>query len=65
MASGLFVAGGYYEEKVTGITQYPHVAETLSALRERGLKFVFVTDVQNGNALKCLIKAGLEKFLMP
>ena len=52
----------YDEEKVAAITPYPHVAETLSALRDRGLKLAVVTDAHNGNALKRLKKAGLEEF---
>ena len=52
----------YDEEKVAAIKPYPHVAETLSALRERGLKLAVVTDAHNGNALKRLKKAGLEEF---
>ena len=52
----------YDEEKIAAIKPYPHVAETLSALRERGLKLGVVTDAHNGNALKRLKKAGLEEF---
>ena len=52
----------YDEEKIAAIKPYPHVAETLSALRERGLKLAVVTDAHNGNALKRLKKAGLEDF---
>ena len=52
----------YDEEKVAAIKPYPHVAETLSALRDRGLKLGVVTDAHNGNALKRLKKAGLEGF---
>jgi putative hydrolase of the HAD superfamily len=52
----------YDEEKVAAITPYPHVAETLSTLRNRGLKLAVVTDAHNGNALKRLKKAGLEEF---
>jgi len=52
----------YDEEKIAAIKPYPHVAETLSALRARGLKLGVVTDAHNGNALKRLKKAGLEKF---
>jgi putative hydrolase of the HAD superfamily len=52
----------YDEEKIAAIKPYPHVAETLSALRDRGLKLAVVTDAHNGNALKRLRKAGLEKF---
>lgn len=52
----------YDKEKVAAITPYPHVAETLSELRERGLKLAVVTDAHNGNAMKRLKKAGLEKF---
>ncbi|WAC05132.1 MAG: HAD family hydrolase [Methanoregula sp.] len=52
----------YDEEKVAAIRPYPHVAETLSALRSRGLKLAVVTDAHNGNALKRLRKAGLEEF---
>jgi len=50
------------EEKVGAIKPYPHVAETLSALRDRGLKLGVVTDAHNGNALKRLRKAGLLEF---
>jgi putative hydrolase of the HAD superfamily len=50
----------YDEEKVAAIKPYPHVAETLSALRKRRLKLGVVTDARNGNALKRLRKAGLE-----
>ena len=52
----------YDDEKIAAIKPYPHVAETLSALRERGLKLGVVTDAHNGNALKRLRKAGLEEF---
>jgi putative hydrolase of the HAD superfamily len=52
----------YDEKKVAAITPYPHVADTLSALRNRGLKLAVVTDAHNGNALKRLKKAGLEEF---
>ena len=52
----------YDEEKVAAITPYPHVAETLSALRERGLKLGVVTDAHNGNTLKRLRKAGLFEY---
>jgi len=52
----------YDEEKVAAIKLYPHVAETLSALRERGLKLAVVTDAHNSNALKRLRKAGLDQF---
>jgi putative hydrolase of the HAD superfamily len=52
----------YDEEKIAAITPYPHVVETLSALRDRGLKLAVVTDAHNGNALKRLKKAGLEEF---
>ena len=52
----------YDEEKIAAIKPYPHVAETLSALRNRGLKLGVVTDAHNGNALKRLKKAGLEEF---
>ena len=52
----------YDEEKIAAISPYPHVAETLSALRNRGLKLAVVTDAHNGNALKRLKKAGLEEF---
>ena len=52
----------YDEEKVAAITPYPHVAETLSTLRERGLKLGVVTDAHNGNALKRLRKAGLFEY---
>ena len=52
----------YDEEKIAAIKPYPHVAETLSVLRERGLKLGVVTDAHNGNALKRLKKAGLEEF---
>jgi putative hydrolase of the HAD superfamily len=52
----------YDEEKIAAIKPYPHVAETLSALRDRGLKLGVVTDAHNGNALKRLKKAGLEEF---
>jgi putative hydrolase of the HAD superfamily len=52
----------YDKEKIAAIKPYPHVAETLSALRERGLKLGVVTDAHNGNALKRLNKAGLEEF---
>jgi len=52
----------YYEEKIGAIKPYPHVAETLSALRARGLKLGVVTDAHNGNALKRLRKAGLEEY---
>jgi len=52
----------YDEEKIAAITPYPHVAETLKALRDRGLKLAVVTDAHNGNALKRLKKAGLEEF---
>jgi len=52
----------YDEEKIAAIKPYPHVAETLSALRDRGLKLGVVTDAHNGNALKRLRKAGLEEF---
>ena len=63
-ASGLCVCccAIYDEEKVAAITPYPHVAETLSALRARGLKLGVVTDAHNGNALKRLRKAGLLEF---
>ena len=52
----------YDEEKVAAITPYPHVADTLSALRDRGLKHSVVTDAHNGNALKRLRKAGLKRI---
>jgi len=52
----------YEDEKIAAIKPYPHVAETLSALRDRGLKLGVVTDAHNGNALKRLKKAGLEEF---
>jgi putative hydrolase of the HAD superfamily len=52
----------YDEEKIAAISPYPHVAETLSVLRDRGLKLAVVTDAHNGNALKRLRKAGLEEF---
>jgi putative hydrolase of the HAD superfamily len=52
----------YDEEKVAAITPYPHVSETLSVLRNRGLKLAVVTDAHNGNALKRLRKAELEGF---
>jgi putative hydrolase of the HAD superfamily len=52
----------YDEEKIAAIKPYPHVAETLFALRNRGLKLGVVTDAHNGNALKRLKKAGLEEF---
>ena len=52
----------YDEEKIAAISPYPHVAETLSALRNRGLKLAVVTDAHNGNALKRLKKAGREEF---
>jgi len=52
----------YDEEKLGAIKPYPHVAETLSALRDRGLKLGVVTDAYNGNALKRLRKAGLEEY---
>lgn len=52
----------YDDEKIAAIKPYPNVAETLSALRDRGLKFAVVTDAHNGNALKRLRKAGLEDF---
>jgi len=52
----------YDNEKIAAIKPYPHVAETLSALRDRGLKLGVVTDAHNGNALKRLKKAGLEGF---
>ena len=51
----------YDDEKIGAIKPYPHVAETLSALRDRGLKLGVVTDAHNGNALKRLRKAGLEE----
>ena len=38
------------------------MAETLSALRNRGLKLGVVTDAHYGNALKRLRKAGLEEY---
>jgi len=47
------------DEKIGAIKPYPHVAETLPALRDRGLKLGVVTDAHNGNALKRLKKAGL------
>jgi putative hydrolase of the HAD superfamily len=50
------------DEKIGAINPYPHVAETLPALRDRGLKLAVVTDAHNGNALKRLKKAGLEEF---
>jgi putative hydrolase of the HAD superfamily len=52
----------YDDEKVAAIIPYPHVAETLSELRDRGLKLAVVTDAHNGNAMKRLRKAGLEEF---
>jgi len=52
----------YDEEKIAAINPYPHVAETLSTLRERGFKLGVVTDAHNGNAMKRLKKAGLEEF---
>jgi len=52
----------YDEEKIGAIKPYPHVGETLPALRERGLKLGVVADAHNGNALKRLKKAGLEEF---
>ncbi|MDO9035956.1 MAG: HAD family hydrolase [Methanoregula sp.] len=52
----------YDEEKIGAIKPYPHVAETLSALRDSGLKLGVVTDAHNGNALKRLRKAGLEEY---
>jgi putative hydrolase of the HAD superfamily len=52
----------YDDEKIAAITPYPHVAETLSALQDRGLKLAVVTDAHNGNALKRLRKAGLEEY---
>ena len=52
----------YDDEKIAAIKPYPHVAETLSALRDRGLKLGVVTDAHNGNALKRLRKARLEEF---
>ena len=52
----------YDEEKIAAISPYPNVAETLSVLRDRGLKLAVVTDAHNGNALKRLKKAGLEEF---
>ena len=52
----------YDEEKVTAIKPYPHVAETLAALRDRELKLGVLTDAHNGNAMKRLKKAGLEEF---
>jgi hypothetical protein len=50
----------YDDERVAAIKPYPHVAETLSALRDRGLKLAVVTDAHYGNALKRLKKAGLS-----
>jgi FMN phosphatase YigB (HAD superfamily) len=38
------------------------VTETLSALRDRGLKLGVVTDAHNGNALKRLRKAQIEEY---
>jgi putative hydrolase of the HAD superfamily len=63
-APGLFIrcCAIYEDEKIAAIKPYPHVAETLSALRDRGLKLGVVTDAHNGNALKRLKKAGLEEF---
>jgi putative hydrolase of the HAD superfamily len=52
----------YDDEKIAAITPYPHVAETLLALRGRGLKLAVVTDAHNGNAMKRLKKAGLFEF---
>jgi putative hydrolase of the HAD superfamily len=52
----------YDDEKIAAIKPYPYVAETLSTLRERGLKLGVVTDAHNGNAMKRLKKAGLEEF---
>jgi putative hydrolase of the HAD superfamily len=63
-APGLFTrcCAIYDEEKIAAIKPYPHVAETLPALRDRGLKLAVVTDAHYGNALKRLKKAGLEEF---
>ena len=52
----------YDEEKIAAISPYPHVAETLLVLRDRGLKLAVVTDAHNRNALKRLRKAGLEEY---
>ncbi|MDO8871744.1 MAG: HAD hydrolase-like protein [Methanoregula sp.] len=52
----------YDEEKIGAIKACPHVAETLPALRDRGLKLGVVTDAHNGNALKRLRKAGLKRI---
>jgi beta-phosphoglucomutase-like phosphatase (HAD superfamily) len=38
----------YDEEKVAAIKPYPHVAETLPALRDRGLRLAVVTDAHKG-----------------
>jgi putative hydrolase of the HAD superfamily len=52
----------YEEEKVAAIKPYPHMAEMLSELRDRGFKLAVVTDAHNGNAMKRLKKAGLDEF---
>ena len=52
----------YDEEKIAAIKPYPRVSETLSVLRDRGLRLAVVTDAHNGNALKRLKKTGLYEF---
>jgi beta-phosphoglucomutase-like phosphatase (HAD superfamily) len=52
----------YDDEKIGAIKPCPHVAETLPALRDRGLKPGVVTDAHNRNALKWLRKAGIKRI---
>lgn len=52
----------YDEKKLEGIRPYPHIDSTLAALKRKGLLLAIVTDAQNGNAKKRLVKAGLDEF---
>jgi putative hydrolase of the HAD superfamily len=52
----------YDEKKLDGIRPYPHIQNTLAALKRKGLVLAIVTDAQNGNAKKLLMKAGLDEY---
>lgn len=52
----------YDEEKIIAIKPFPHVVETLTTLRNLGLRLAIVTDAHHDNAIKRLKKAGLEGF---
>ena len=52
----------YNEKKLDGIRPYPHIHDTLAALKRKGLVLAIVTDAQNGNAKKRLTKAGLDGY---